>query len=366
MGRFGCGLVVGLFMSTAAAAQEPDAARASTMEEIGSCRCPERTLGEYYRGAEEVLLLRIDSVHSRDGGDTVLRGVVVEAPWKVAAGSVAALDETVSYTTAGSSAACGVRAEPGDVLVIFALPDAAGDGLLRVDSCSGTRVYRTATGELQGFHDVPGRFVVRQLDAASGMDALAGAASVVDGSVDAMVGLLDLEPLAHGGNVPILAEPREGAAVLTTVDDHPQVESREVGYEVPAAVVFERREGWSRVRLSDGRGGWISPESSGTWFPYAELPIRRLAYLTPSWSGHVWPEVGAGIPWRSALRSTTAEEVSVEVLESMVLGGVPWFRVHVLAESPCEGGDPRTILSGWVSGYGADGEHTVWYYSRGC
>ena len=147
--------------------------------------------------------------------------------------------------------------------------------------------------------------------------------------------------------------------------------SREVGYEQPAAVVFSRVDGWYRIRLPDARPdaryGWIGPEDAGTWFPYAELPVNSLAYLTEAWSGHVWPEPGAGIPARSPRRATQERhEYAVEVHESAVVGGTIWFRITLLSGSPCEGGDVGPELSGWVPGYGPGGEPAAWYYSRGC
>lgn len=343
------------------------AAQSTAAERVASCRCPERSLADYYAAADDVLLMRVDAAEDTDGSVRMLSGVVMEAPWKLALGRSVGAGDPVAYRTATSSAACGVSAERGDVLAVFASEASAVDGLLAVDTCSGTRVYRAAgTGEVRGFQDVPARFVVSQLDALSGMDALSETVTAADGSMDTLLGLLDLEALAHGGNVPVHDEPQTDAPVVAMVEDYAQVESREVGYEVLAAMVFQRGEGWSKVRLTTGEPGWVPPESAGTWFPYAELPVRRLAYLTGAWSGHVWPDAGAGIPRRSAQRSTEFDQVSVEVHEVRLLGGVPWFRVDVLAESPCEGGQRRTTLSGWVPGYGTEGDPTVWYYSRGC
>lgn len=343
------------------------AAQSAVAERVPACRCPERSLADYYAAADDVLLMRVDAVEDADGSLRILSGVVLEAPWKLAPGRTAGAGDPVAYRTAASSAACGVSAERGDVLAIFASGESAMNGILAVDTCSGSRVYRAAgTGEVRGFQDVPARFVVGQLDALSGMDALSETMTAANGSMDTLLGLLDLEALAHGGNVPIHDEPMTDAPVAVMVEDYAQVESREVGYEVPAAVVYQRMDGWSQVRLTSGEPGWVPPESAGTWFPYAELPVRRLAYLTAAWSGHVWPEVGAGIPRRSARRSTETDQLSVEVHEVRLLGGVPWFRVDILADSPCEGGERRTTLSGWVPGYGAGGSPSVWYYSRGC
>jgi hypothetical protein len=308
------------------------------------------------------------------GGDRHLHMQVVERPWKISgrrAGTVGAGD-SLRYVTAISTATCGIQPEIGAIYVTFALPDASDPTLLRVDMCSGTRIHRAESGgDPIGFVDVPGRFVASQLDALSGLDALRDvAASAPDGADPAnttLVGLLDLDALAHGGIVRVYERPDTSGAIHSLVRSYEELESREVGYEVGAAVVFARVGRWSRVRLGDGTFGWIAQEHAGTFFPYEDLPVRRLTYLTGAWSGHAWPEPGAGIPVRSTRFSDDpGAEYAVDVHESRVVGGMLWFRVDVLTASPCDGGDARVAFSGWVPGYGARGEPTVWYYSRGC
>jgi hypothetical protein len=349
-----------------------------TSAEEPRCRCAPLDLADYYETADEVALARLVAFEE-DDMYRVLR-MVLEAPrWKTFGtdrSSHGIRGDTVEYRTAVSTATCGVVPELEAVYAVFGAWSPR-DSVLDVDSCSGTRVHRSAGGEgaLGGFQDVPGRFVVRQLDALGGLDALEALTPLPDPAAPdyAVVrGLLDLEPLAHGGIVRVLEWPDDEAPVLATIGDVAAVVTREVGYEVAAAVVFGRVDGWSRVRLTDGRSGWIAPDEAGTWFPYADLPLRRLAYLTPAWSGWIWPEPGAGIPARVARTSGHEREQPVDVLESRLLGGLPWFRVTVLDGSPCEGPDaPRPSVGGWVPGYGvhADGtglEPTVWYWSRGC
>ncbi|MBZ0267806.1 hypothetical protein K8I85_06590, partial [bacterium] len=240
-----------------------------------------------------------------------------------------------------------------------------------VDTCSGTRVHLAPGGEPAGFDDVPARFVPGQLNALSGMDVLrdvsAHAPREDDPDGTQLIGLLDLKGLAHGGVAPVREARDLAAEPIAVIRSYDDVESREFAYEQPGAVVLARVDGWSRVRLPDGAAGWIAPEDAGTWFPYAELPVRRLNYLTGHWSGYVWPDAGAGLPVRSPRRHAPGrEEYPAEVHESMLVGGMIWFRVDVLNGNPCDGGDVRPELSGWVPGYGADGEPTVWFWSRGC
>lgn len=385
--------------STATRPGEPSERPPASLEPR-ECRCAPRTLDAYFAGADEVVLATLARAESGDttggsAGSVALHLVLAERPWKRAGPRSLEVGDTVRYRTASSTAACGVPVVVGATYVAFAFEDATGgEGapVLRVDTCSGTRIYRLpGQGDLEGFQDVPGRFVPSRLDALGGAAVLR---DVVERMPDAddpangtLVGLLDLKALAHGGVVPVhsrlpedvtadtapaaptdaLAAAPPGLPVLDTVRSYADVVSREVGYEVGAAVVLARVAGWSRVRLADGRTGWVAPADAGTFFPYEELPVRRLAYLTGSWSGYLWPDPGAGIPARSARKGTEPrEEYAVEVRESLVVGDLVWFRVALYEEGPCEGGDPGFEAGGWVPGYGADGKPTAWYYSRGC
>ena len=344
------------------------------------CRCAPLDLAAYWAMADEVAIARLATFDETEGGRVrVFRMVLETPPWKTGrpsgAGAVAAGD-TVEYRTAVSTATCGVQPELGAVYAVFGR-HSGDDSTLVLDTCSGTRVHRGADGLVEegAFQDVPGRFLVRRFDALGGLEALQGVPPMpdpTDPAADVLRGLLDLEPLAHGGVVRVFERPDRSSAILATLDDLDQVVKREVGYEVTAAVVFGRLEGWSRIRLTDGRSGWIAPDEAGTWFPYANLPIRRLAYLTPIWSGYVWPGPGAGIPARVGWVGEGEEEQPVEVLESRVIGGHVWFRISIPGGSPCDGaGEAPPVAGGWVPGYGTgpDGasiQPAIWYWSRGC
>lgn len=339
------------------------------------CRCPEEPLASYYDRADEVLLARLArAVDPIGDGDRLLAMVVVEIPWRTAPSreTPLATGETVAYRTGATTAECGVPVEVGAVYAVFAHAAEVPDSPLRVDTCSGTRVYVPGEGgQPRGFDDVPGDRVIAQLNAFSGLDVLrAFSASVPvldDPDNETLVGLLDLPALSLGGRVPVRDRPTATAPVVAELESYDAIESREVGYEQPSAVVFASVEGGYRVRLREGDFGWIAPGDAGAWFPYEDLPVNRLAYLTEAWSGHVWPEPGAGIPARSSRRVTQErKEYAVEVHESAIIGGTIWFRVDLLSGSPCEAGDVRPELSGWVPGYGVEGQPVAWYHSRGC
>ncbi len=337
----------------------------AAVQTADACRCVPPRLDASFANADVVLHATLESVEPR-GDELALRFVAAAPVWKPAV-----KDTAITVLTAASTASCGIEPRPGATYLVFAARDGDAEAL-RVHACDGTRIWSAGDeAPPPDFPDAPARFVAQQLDALAGMEVLravaAGAPDAADPANEALVGLLDLKALAHGGTVPLRAAPRADAALLVTVDSYGGVESREVDYEVAAAVVSARVDGWSRVTLADGRAGWVAPEDAGTWFPYAELPVTRLAYLNEHWSGFVWPDPGAGLPARSARKDPAGrEEYAVDVHESTLVGGLPWFRVSILAEDPCEGGSDRAELTGWVPGYGADGQPSVWYWSRGC
>ena len=164
--------------------------------------------------------------------------------------------------------------------------------------------------------------------------------------------------------VPLFAEPDSEARVIARLDEISQLLTREAGYEFQAAEVYARSDFGYRVRLQDGRFGWLASRDSGTWFPYETLVTRRLSYAVEGWAGMLWPGPGAGLPHR--LGNHQGERVAASVLESAIIGGSLWFRVEVLSSDGCDGQDPEVRLSGWTPAYLPSGEPLIWYYSRGC
>src|SRR5690606_24156685 len=366
-------LALGWAALTAAGCSGAQAIGDATSRDASLCRCPPRSLAAYYDAASEVTLARLTEVREAPG-ERRLQMELVARPWRHLPDREPerTIGDAVTYASAPSTAECGIVAQVGAVYLVFAQPPSDPRGLPRVDTCSGTRIFRGPEDDApEDFEDVPGRFVVSTLDALSGLDELRAVAEQApaegDLASEVLIGLLELPPLATGGVVPVRPRPDSTARPSLEADRYTAFESLELYEEARAAVVVAESNGWFRVRLADGTHGWVAPEDSGPWYPYAALPIRRLTYLTTAWSGHVWPGPGAGNPIRSPLRwSGTEDEFPVEVLESTVVGGVPWFRIEVLAEDPCRGGDGSAALAGWVPAYGDRGDVTVWYYSRGC
>lgn len=340
------------------------------------CRCVQLPLADYYHNAAEVVAGRVVAVveeyeEGEAGLDHLLVVEVVERPWKWDAGRPAALPgDTVRYRTASSSAGCGLGPSTGDGFLLFGLASPDEAPLPRVDTCSGSRRFGDG-GVSTGFEDVPAERVHAQLDALSGLDVLARLAASDPDPEDpqnaTLVGLVDLPPLTRGEAVALHEGPAPGSPVVARVGTYGELEAWEVEYEVAAAGVLARSGGWYKVRTGGGDEGWIAPRDVGTWFPYPEVVVARLNYLTEAWSGHVWPEPGAGIPTRSSMEEGGEPvEVPAEVLEVMDLAGTPWLRVRILDGSPCFTSEVNTTIEGWIPAWGEGGRPAAWYYSRGC
>ena len=333
-----------------------------------ACRCAQRNLAEYFDAASEVATARLHSVTGMEERRLMLQFELLAPPYKTQR-SLSAGDR-LSYQTAASSAACGIAPEKDAVYVLFARQTGDETTMLQIDTCSGTRVLLPTDGQArEGFKDVPARFIPQQLNALAGLSVLKSIAAAQPDASDAnnetLVGLLDVAGFSHAGHALLLARPDPDAERQAEVDDYGGLATREVGYETPSAVVYARVGGWYKLRTSNGDYGWLPPEYAGTFFPYDELPVRRLAYLPLPWHGFVWPSPGAGLPVR-VLPPDGQREQPAEILESTSIGGSLWFRVNLLEASPCEGGQGGKGTTGWIPGYREDGTPVAWYYSRGC
>jgi len=335
-----------------------------------ACRCQQLPFANYFQAAEFVAMAKLTAA-MEDPDRRLLEFELMATPYKGGA-DAHVKGSVVRFATALSTAACGIQPDLNAIYVIFAEQAGAGDETLWVNSCNGTRVHiSTQIDEPVGFVDVPARFVGGQLNAHFGLEVLqdvsANAPERDAADNNRLIGLLDLKALAHGGNVRVFSAPSSSAKVIKVVHSYNDVESREYAYELPGAVVYAKLEGWYRVRIADASFGWLAAEDAGTWFPYDQLPLKRLAYLTGEWSGLTWPGPGAGIPVRKEL-STNRErqEYPVEVLEAVEIGGMPWFRIEVLKDDPCSVDSPGKSYFGWVPAYGRRGNPNIWFYSRGC
>lgn len=334
-----------------------------------ACRCAEQTLAEYFSAADEVFIGTLQAIVELDSQRREFRFATRGQAYKS--------QEDVRpypYVSTTSSAACAVTATVGADYVVFAEADES-SGASWITSCNGTRLIDTENSASGVFKDVPGRFVVSQLTALAGLEALAriaraeGSASHPDN--ETLQGLLDIAALSHTEHVPLFAAANGDSCAIARLSSYEQLEHREVGYEQVAAEVYayadDADQRWYKVRLTSGAYAWLSPDAAGTYWPVDELLPRRLNYLTNGWNRMLWPSLGAGLPTRLAYSTDTPpREQPVNVISTARIGGSLWLEVEVLRSSPCESGDSRALARGWIPAYSGQGELVAWYYSRGC
>lgn len=336
------------------------------------CRCAEQTLDEYFAAADEVAVGQLQTLRAVPGTDQVdltflVRGGSLSSPRPEAFEG-----DTIVYRTADNTAACGLPIQMLGTYVLFASdPSSVDEGEpWRIDTCSGSRLLLPIDGgEPASFVDVPARHVPSRLNALAGMRVLERvSANAPDGSNvanESLIGLIDVAGFSHAGFARLHERPEPESPVVAEVEDYSALVRHEVGYEEPGASVFARADGWSKLRLADGRTGWLPPDLAGTFFSYPDILVRRLAYIERPWHGFLWSGSGVGNPIRAPIVDGQ-REVPIEVHEVEYVAGFPWLRVSILRESPCEGGDGTGATHGWIPGFRPDGSPSAWYYSRGC
>lgn len=340
-----------------------------------ACRCAPRPLADYFGAADLVVVGRAVETWI-EGGELPRRRVRFDGA-RAFKGDVAAFD---GFATPVSSSACGCDIEVGREYVIFS-SRRTDDRLAWFDLCSGSRSIDFAAAEgAHGFDDVPAADVLPRLAAlrerAAGADPRASATAVLPLPGDPharLVGLLELPgllPSADGTpalsrSIVLRAAPADGAAPLATVRAPAELATREYDYEAPGAVVTARRDGWYRLRLADGRDGWLDAAAAGRFHPLAELVVNRLNYLTRHWDGWIWPAAGAGHPQVGG-RRVPGDEQPARVLAAESIADTLWLQVEILDRDPCADGEARVVHAGWVPAYTPSGELIAWFHSRGC
>ncbi len=372
------------------------------------CRCPQRTLADYYDEADFVAFGRI-ARKADDQAEGPLASLHLELD--------VTFDGEISlpfkgdprgarFLTAPNSAGCGVDPETDRIYLLFASRlesrgEEKGAPQMLITSCNGTRLFDGGSAP-DAFVDTPNPFVISRLLALQGLGELrALAARERSRESQKILGLL---PLGERDPEGVYRPPDREWTLRTTRRPPEELEeeigsresyswrladfvTREIGYEEPALVVLERDDFGYRLQPSSSSGAgpeeWISREHEGVHdlVIFDEIPLGRLAYMPRGWSGFSWPEPGAGLPSRyirgitlgGSEDGSSAEslighgaEVPVNVLRSQRIGGSLWFLIEVLEPEPCSGEEPQSIASGWVPGYRVNDEPNVWFYSRGC
>lgn len=142
-----------------------------------------------------------------------------------------------------------------------------------------------------------------------------------------------------------------------------ELPTREYDYEMPGAIVLERRDGWFRIKFGD-RSAWLKASLAARFMPLPDLyeEFVGVTAINPTFTGRLQgaPGIAAG-----PIMPAVAPQQPVRVLE--VRG--EWIQVEVLTHSACTAGDdgpPEVVATGWLPLHDRSGEPTVWFSSRGC
>lgn len=170
---------------------------------------------------------------------------------------------------------------------------------------------------------------------------------------------------------PPLPQPGARDSLMALVAAPPELlerfETRETDYESRALAVYGRERDYYLVGTPDGGRAWLRERETGAAHPIEQLLINRLNYLTPSWDLHVRDSAGTHMPPRKvAVPKAEDGEYPAKVLEFASRPDGMWIHVEIFNESPCDGGTPKLVGTGWIPLYGVDAKPTVWFYSRGC
>jgi hypothetical protein len=145
--------------------------------------------------------------------------------------------------------------------------------------------------------------------------------------------------------------------------------TEEVDYEQPAAIVFERRENWFRIKLQFG-SGWVEREADDLFAPYPALLDDALTYIPQAWDGKLFQAAdpsAAAVEIPAAWRVFTRDILPVKVLDDALIGGESWLHIRIDVDAGC-GTLPAELPSfeGWLPAYRQSGDTAVWFHSRGC
>jgi hypothetical protein len=137
----------------------------------------------------------------------------------------------------------------------------------------------------------------------------------------------------------------------------------EYDYEAPGAVVLQRQGSWFRIRLTD-QAAWLHVTEQNQFFSLVVLLAESLTYVANPDGAGLASAPGAA---RSVEAGLLGPGRHVEVLQHPVVGEQLWLRVAVQSHSGCDSlEEPTTLAEGWIPAHSANGEPTVWFYSRGC
>jgi hypothetical protein len=215
----------------------------------------------------------------------------------------------------------------------------------------------------------------------------------LDKSPERIIGLLDLPDIVMGGCGPApkrgtasaFATPSNAGAqvgmvhvrdegdagcrlmIETAGGIRERMPTMESGYEIEAAMVFERRGEWFRIRLPRG-SAWVRRDPKD-FLPYPDMLRERLAYILQGWDGTLreTPGVSGNVrPLSSGWKGLLDRQLSIDYLGFRRVGGDLWIHVRLITEvcgQLLQGVDPVT---GWIPAYRLHRAPSVWFSSRGC
>ena len=173
------------------------------------------------------------------------------------------------------------------------------------------------------------------------------------------------------GVITMRLHPEHGCTLLFTPAGSSREEKlpiEESGYETPAAVVYERRGQWFRIRIPKG-SAWIQRGSATDCLPYPQLLTNKSSYFRSDWNGdmRIAPGAEVAVSLPAAWKKLIPAQIGIEVLGVRRVGNEDWIHVQFAIE-PCGDESTRGLkpVDGWVRAYRADGTTTAWFYSRGC
>ena len=215
-----------------------------------------------------------------------------------------------------------------------------------------------------------------------------------DDSPERLIGLLDLEDIVRGGcgtveraTARAFSTPSETSPIAGTIYWREQgdtfcglmfertsggtevVPTMESGYEIPAAIVYERRGQWFRIRLLKG-SAWIRRTNAADFLAYPDMLREHLTYILQGWDGTLHKTHGTSAkvrPLTSGWKALLDRGLSVEYLGSRRVGNDPWVHIRLAPEGACDQKyDGVTPVDGWIPAYRANRSPSVWFSSRGC
>jgi hypothetical protein len=216
-----------------------------------------------------------------------------------------------------------------------------------------------------------------------------------DDSPERLIGLLDLDDIVRGGCgepvertiARVFSEPSETSSAVGSIrwvdagekgcglviegagGIQQQLPAEESGYEIPAAIVYERRDQWFRIRLAKG-SAWIRRADATDFLAYPDTLRDRLAYILQGWDGVLRETPGASrkaIPLSEGWKQLLDRGIDIDYVGSRRVDNDLWIYIRLTTEGECgqklEGVTP---VSGWIPAYRPNRSPSVWFSSRGC